>query len=77
MLYAVIMRFDSLREIEASMQAEVRKIGHIGLETVPRRSTLLDANAPRDSLRWFVATFTSKTRQLFARTAEEMRQRIG
>lgn len=47
MLYAVIMRFDSLREIEASMQAEVRKLGHIGLETVPRRSTLSDANARR------------------------------
>ncbi|MCI7069701.1 MAG: DUF4372 domain-containing protein, partial [Bacteroides pyogenes] len=43
MLYAVIMRFDSLREIEASMQAEVRKLGHIGLETVPGRSTLSDA----------------------------------
>ena len=47
MLYAVIMRFDSLREIEASMQAEVRKLGHIGLETVPGRSTLSDANARR------------------------------
>ncbi|MDD7461052.1 MAG: DUF4372 domain-containing protein [Prevotellaceae bacterium] len=30
-VYAVIMRFDSLREIEASMQAEVCKLGHIGL----------------------------------------------
>ncbi|WP_333616814.1 IS4 family transposase, partial [Bacteroides pyogenes] len=47
MLYAVIMRFDSLREIEASMQAEVRKLGHIGLDTVPRRSTLSDANTRR------------------------------
>ncbi|WP_277265865.1 DUF4372 domain-containing protein, partial [Prevotella corporis] len=26
MLYAVIMRFDSLREIEAAMTAEVRKL---------------------------------------------------
>jgi IS4 transposase len=47
MLYAVIMRFDSLREIEASMLAEVRKLGHIGLECIPRRSTLSDANARR------------------------------
>ncbi len=47
MLYAVIMRFDSLREIEASMLAEVRKLAHIGLESVPRRSTLSDANARR------------------------------
>ena len=47
MLYAVIMRFDSLREIEASMLAEVRKLAHIGLETIPRRSTLSDANSRR------------------------------
>lgn len=47
MLYAVIMRFDSLREIEASMLAEVRKLGHIGLDSLPRRSTLADANARR------------------------------
>ena len=44
MLFAVIMRFDSLREIEASMLAEVRKLGHIGLNSLPRRSTLSDAN---------------------------------
>ena len=47
MLYAVIMRFDSLREIETSMIAEVRKLHHIGIETVPRRSTLSDANTRR------------------------------
>ena len=47
MLYAVIQRFDSLREIEASMIAEVRKLHHIGIETVPKRSTLSDANARR------------------------------
>lgn len=47
MLYAVIMRFDSLREIEASMTAEVRKLHHIGIKTVPKRSTLSDANARR------------------------------
>ena len=47
MLYAVVMRFDSLREIEAVMTAEVRKLHHIGIEKVPRRSTLSDANARR------------------------------
>ena len=47
MLYAVIMRFDSLREIETAMIAEVRKLHHVGIETVPRRSTLSDANARR------------------------------
>ena len=47
MLFAVIMRFDSLREIEAAMIAEVRKLHHIGIEKVPKRSTLSDANARR------------------------------
>ena len=47
MLYAVIQRFDSLREIETSMTAEVRKLHHIGIETVPKRSTLSDANTRR------------------------------
>lgn len=47
MLYAVIMRFDSLREIEASMKAEVRKLHHIGLDTVSTRSTLSYADARR------------------------------
>jgi hypothetical protein len=47
MLFAVIMRFDSLREIEAAMTAEVRKLAHLGIEKVPKRSTLSDANARR------------------------------
>ena len=47
MLYAVIMRFDSLREIEAAMTAEVRKLHHIGIDKVPKRSTLSYANARR------------------------------
>ena len=47
MLYAVIMRFDSLREITASMLAEARKLVHLGIQSMPRRSTLADANARR------------------------------
>ena len=47
MLYAVILRFDSLREIETSMTAEVRKLHHVGINTVPKHSTLSDANARR------------------------------
>ena len=31
MLYAVIMRFDSLREITASLLAEARKLSHLGI----------------------------------------------
>ena len=47
MLLAVIMRFDSLREIEAAMTAETRKLHHAGIEKAPKRSTLADANARR------------------------------
>ncbi len=47
MLYAVIMRFDSLREIEASMLVEVRKLRHLKLNSIPKRSTLSDANVRR------------------------------
>lgn len=47
MLYAVIQRFDSLREIETSMTAEVRKLKHLGIESVLKRSTLSDANTRR------------------------------
>ena len=47
MLYAVIMRFDSLREIVIATLAEARKLAHIGVTAMPRRSTLADANARR------------------------------
>ena len=47
MLYATIMRFDSLREIQASMTAESRKLSHLGLTKIPSRSTLSDANIRR------------------------------
>lgn len=47
MLYAVIMRFDSLREISASLQAEARKLCHLGIGMMTSRSTLWDANKRR------------------------------
>lgn len=47
MLYAVIKRFDSLREITNSMFPEARKFLHLGIGMMPRRSTLSDANARR------------------------------
>lgn len=47
MLYAVIKRFDSLREITDSMFPEARKFSHLGISMMPRRSTLSDANARR------------------------------
>ena len=47
MLYAVIMRFDSLREITSATMMEWRKLAHLGIKALPRRSTLSDANARR------------------------------
>ncbi len=47
MLYDVIKRFESLSEIETSMTADVRKLHHVGINSVPRLSTLSDANARR------------------------------
>ena len=35
MLYAIIMRFDSLREIIASLQAEARKLHHLSISVMP------------------------------------------
>ena len=48
MLYAVIKRFDSLREITDSMFPEALKLAHLGIRLMPRRSTLSDANARRN-----------------------------
>ena len=47
MLYATIKRFDSLREITDSMFPEARKLLHLGINVMPKRSTLSDANARR------------------------------
>ena len=49
MLYAVMMRLDSLREIKASLFANVNRFNHLGLKHFPYRSTLSDANKRRDS----------------------------
>ena len=47
MHYAIIMRFDSLREIQTSMAAESRKLSHLKLTKIPRKSTISDANLRR------------------------------
>ena len=59
--YAVIMRFDSLREITASLQAEARKLFHLGISSMPSRSTLSDANKRRPEV-----IFESIYRDLYA-----------
>ena len=79
MLYAVIQRFDSLREIETSMTAEVRKLHHVGIDSVPRRSTLSDANADvqRSSLKRYTATCMQPIKTFFPRTADAMTRKSG
>ena len=61
MLYAVIMRFDSLREISTSLQAEARKLSHLGISMMTSRSTLSDANKRRPE-----AVFEAIYRDLYA-----------
>ena len=60
MLYAVIMRFDSLREITASLLAETRKLAHLGITFKIGRSILADANKRRPE-----AIFESIYRDLY------------
>lgn len=67
MLYAVIMRHDSLREISVSMLAEARKLAHLGVSMMPTRSTLSDANARRPE-----AVFEAIYRQLYVRYRQEL-----
>ena len=67
MLYAVIKRFDSLREITDSMFPEARKLAHLGISMMPRRSTLSDANARRPE-----TVFESTYRSLYARYKDEL-----
>ena len=67
MLYAVIKRFDSLREITDSMFPEARKLSHLGIRLMPRRSTLSDANARRKE-----CVFEAIYRDLYATYRDEI-----
>ncbi len=72
MFYAVIKRFDSLREITVSMQAEARKLGHLGISMMPSRSTLSDANKRRQEaiFKLYIVIYTILIAIVFYRTAE-------
>ena len=70
MLYAVIKRFDSLREITDSMFPEARKLAHLGI------STQMHAGQ-RESLRQSIATCTRHTATNFHRTAETIHLPVG
>ena len=67
MLYAVIKRFDSLREITTSLLADTNKLAHIGISFKIGRSTLADANKRRPE-----AIFEAVYRDLYARYRHEL-----
>ena len=67
MLYAVIKRFDSLREITTSLLADTNKLAHIGITFKVGRSTLADANKRRSE-----SIFEAIYRDLYARYKGEL-----
>ena len=67
MLYAVIKRYDSLREIAGCMLPEARKLAHLGISVMPKRSTLSDANARRPE-----CVFEAIYRDLYERYRKEL-----
>jgi hypothetical protein len=52
MLYACFHNCTSIREVITGLEASYNKLGHLGLHSCPRRSTLADANSRR-SVRFF------------------------
>ena len=62
MLYAVIKRFDSLREITTSLLADTNRLVHLDISFKTCRSTLADANKRRPK-----AVFEAIYRDLYAR----------
>ena len=67
MLYAVIKRFDSLREITTSLLADTHKLAHIRITFKIDRSTLADANRHRPQ-----AIFEVVYRDFYARYRHEL-----
>ena len=67
MLYTVIKRFDSLREITTSLLADTNKLAHIGITFKIGRSTLADANKRRSE-----SIFESIYRDLYTRYRHEL-----
>ena len=49
LLYGVLMRHDSLREIVVGMLSEANKLQHLGIDYMVKRSTLSEANNRRSS----------------------------
>ena len=67
MLYAIIKRFDSLREITTSLLADSNKLSHLGITFKIGRSTLADANKRRPE-----RILENIYRDLYARYRDEL-----
>ena len=67
MLYAIIKRFDSLREITTSLLADTNKLSHLGMTFKRGRSTLADANKRRPEI-----IFENIYRDLYTRYRNEL-----
>jgi hypothetical protein len=49
MLYSVLNNCNSLREVSTGLLAWEQRLGHLGMQYYPRRSTISDANARRSA----------------------------
>ncbi|MFI3317490.1 MAG: DUF4372 domain-containing protein, partial [Rikenellaceae bacterium] len=49
LLFAVLQRYDSLRELVVGMLSEANKLQHLGIDYMIKRSTIADANNRRKS----------------------------
>ena len=58
MLFGVLKHFDSLRELEIGMKAEIMNLSHLGLDYVVHCSTLVEANQRRPQ-EFFAKVYTS------------------
>ena len=79
MLYAVIMRFDSLRKITSATMMEWRKLAHLGIKNsrvVVHSLMLMPGARTRYSAR-FIRGSTRRTRTNFHRTAPPARYPSG
>ncbi len=73
MLYAVIKRFDSLREITTSLLADTHKLAHIGItfKSVAARSPMPTDVVRKPYLKPYIATCTPVTDMNLYRTARK------
>jgi hypothetical protein len=68
MAFAQLTYRESLRDIEVCLSAQASKLYHMGLRSLPRRSTLADANELRDwrIYAYFAQRLIDQARKLYA-----------